>query len=32
MLADENGGWIAQAANANDGPEVAIWGRSDRHS
>ncbi len=23
--------WIGQAAYANDGPEVAIWGRSDRH-
>jgi hypothetical protein len=27
----EESGWIGQAAYADDGPEVAIWGRSDRH-
>jgi uncharacterized membrane protein YeaQ/YmgE (transglycosylase-associated protein family) len=27
----EDGGWIGQAACADDGPEVAIWGRSNRH-
>jgi len=27
----EDGGWIGQAAYADDGPEVAIWGRSERH-
>jgi hypothetical protein len=25
----EDGGWIGQAAYADDGPEVAIWGRSE---
>jgi hypothetical protein len=29
--AGEDGGWIGQAAYEDDGPEVAIWGRSDRH-
>jgi hypothetical protein len=27
----EDGGWIGRAAYADDGPEVGIWGRSDRH-
>jgi hypothetical protein len=27
----EDGGRIGQAAYADDGPEVAIWGRSETH-
>jgi len=27
----EDGGWIGPAAYADDGLEVVIWGRSDRH-